>query len=69
MTTSKHHLLPVFLFKHDKLTDPLPNLSIAKEVVAERFGDSKITKQDMLGSFVAHGLDQKDAEQESLVQM
>ncbi|RVX72887.1 hypothetical protein B0A52_03240 [Exophiala mesophila] len=44
-------------------------MGIAKEVVAERFGDAKITKQDMLGSFVAHGLDKKDAEQESLVQI
>jgi hypothetical protein len=43
--------------------------SIAKEVVAERYGSEKITKPDMLGSFVAHGLSQKDAESESLVQM
>ncbi|KIW34406.1 uncharacterized protein PV07_01184 [Cladophialophora immunda] len=44
-------------------------MGIAKEIVAERYGDSKIVKRDMLGSFVAHGLTQKDAESESLVQI
>lgn len=44
-------------------------MRIAKEVVSERYGDSKIVKPDMLGSFVAHGLTQKDAESESLVQI
>ncbi|PGH11502.1 hypothetical protein AJ79_04877 [Helicocarpus griseus UAMH5409] len=44
-------------------------LSIAKEVVAERYGDNKITKNDMLGSFVAHGLSQQHAEAESAVQI
>jgi hypothetical protein len=42
---------------------------MAKEVVAERYGQDKVVKRDMLGSFVAHGLDQKNAESESLVQM
>ncbi|KLJ09236.1 hypothetical protein EMPG_15344 [Blastomyces silverae] len=44
-------------------------VGIAKEVVAERYGPNKITKPDMLGSFVAHGLSQRDAEAESLVQI
>ncbi|KAK2767798.1 hypothetical protein FQN54_003957 [Arachnomyces sp. PD_36] len=44
-------------------------MGIAKEVVAERYGENKISKPDMLGSFVAHGLSQKDAEAESLVQI
>ncbi|KAK2751927.1 hypothetical protein FQN55_008669 [Onygenales sp. PD_40] len=44
-------------------------MAIAKDVVAERYGEKKITKRDMLGSFVSHGLSQKDAEAESLVQI
>ncbi|ODH49103.1 hypothetical protein GX48_04721 [Paracoccidioides brasiliensis] len=43
--------------------------SITKAVVAERYGPHKITKPDMLGSFVANGLSQKEAEAESLVQI
>ncbi|KAK1974650.1 cytochrome P450 [Colletotrichum cereale] len=31
-------------------------MRIAKEIAGERFGPSKKTEQDMLGSFVAHGL-------------
>lgn len=46
----------------------LPN-RIAKEVVAERYGSEKVSKCDMLGSFVANGLSQTEAEPESLVQM
>ncbi|ODH13788.1 hypothetical protein ACO22_06903 [Paracoccidioides brasiliensis] len=42
---------------------------ITKAVVAERYGPHKITKPDMLGSFVANGLSQKEAEAESLVQI
>ena len=42
---------------------------MAKEVVAERYGENKIHRPDMLGSFVAHGLGQREAEAESLVQM
>jgi hypothetical protein len=42
---------------------------IAKQVTAERFGPDKKVQKDMLGSFVAHGLTQKEAESEILLQM
>jgi hypothetical protein len=42
---------------------------IAKKVTAERFGPDKKVRKDMLGSFVAHGLTQKEAESEILLQM
>lgn len=42
---------------------------IAKQVTAERFGPDKKVRKDMLGSFVAHGLTQKEAESEILLQM
>ncbi|KND88036.1 Pisatin demethylase [Tolypocladium ophioglossoides CBS 100239] len=44
-------------------------IKLAEEVVAERYGDDRIVKRDMLGSFVAHGLSQKDTEAEALVQI
>ncbi|KAK7430663.1 hypothetical protein QQZ08_002706 [Neonectria magnoliae] len=44
-------------------------MGIAKEVAAERFGPDKKTQKDMLGSFVAHGLTQKEAESEILLQI
>lgn len=44
-------------------------IGIATEKVAERFGDQKMVKQDMLGSFVRHGLNQKEAESEGVFQM
>jgi hypothetical protein len=43
--------------------------SIAKEVVASRYGAEKETQQDMLGSFIRHGITQAEAESECLVQM
>lgn len=43
--------------------------SIAKQVVGQRFGPDKVVQPDMLGSFVAHGLTQSEAESETLVQM
>ena len=43
--------------------------SIAKSVAAERFGPQKKVHKDMLGSFVAHGLTQEEAESEILLQM
>ncbi|KAI6784042.1 uncharacterized protein J7T54_004588 [Emericellopsis cladophorae] len=46
-----------------------PIMATAKRVVAERFGEKKVDKPDMLGSFVRHGLDQREAEAESLVQI
>lgn len=44
-------------------------IGIAKEKVAERFGDGRKVKQDMLGSFLKHGLSQQEAESESVLQM
>jgi len=44
-------------------------MGVAKQIVGERFGPDKKVKQDMLGSFVAHGLTQTEAESESLLQM
>lgn len=43
--------------------------SIAKAVAAERYGTGRKVQKDMLGSFVAHGLSQKEAESEILLQM
>jgi len=44
-------------------------IGIAKATAATRFGPDAITQNDMLGSFVAHGLTQSDAESEILVQI
>ena len=43
--------------------------SIAKQIVGERFGPNKKVQRDMLGSFIAHGLTQDEAESEILVQV
>jgi hypothetical protein len=43
--------------------------SITKEVVARRFGPNKKIQRDMLGSFIAHGLNQEEAESETILQM
>ena len=42
---------------------------IAQEVVRKRYGADKIAREDMLQSFVRHGLTQQEAESESLLQM
>ena len=42
---------------------------IANEIASERFGPNKKVRRDMLGSFVAHGLTQDEAESEILLQM
>ncbi|KAK3347287.1 cytochrome P450 [Lasiosphaeria hispida] len=44
-------------------------MGIAKQVVGERFGANKKVQPDMLGSFIAHGLTQSEAESETLVQI
>ncbi|KAL2682430.1 hypothetical protein Neosp_006881 [[Neocosmospora] mangrovei] len=44
-------------------------MGIAKAITAERFGPDKKVRKDMLGSFVAHGLTQKEAESEILLQI
>ena len=49
------------------IANPVP--SVAKKVVAERFGPNAITRQDMLNSFIRHGLSQEEAESEALLQI
>ncbi|KND92746.1 Pisatin demethylase [Tolypocladium ophioglossoides CBS 100239] len=44
-------------------------MAIAKQVAAERFGPNKKTQNDMLGSFVARGPTQSEAESEILLQI
>ncbi|KAK6223056.1 cytochrome P450 [Colletotrichum tabaci] len=44
-------------------------MSIAKQVAATRFGPKKKIQKDMLGSFVARGLTQAEAESEILMQL
>ncbi|PHH79236.1 hypothetical protein CDD80_5320 [Ophiocordyceps camponoti-rufipedis] len=44
-------------------------MAIAKQVAAERFGPDKKIQRDMLGSFVARGLTQSEAESEILMQL
>ena len=44
-------------------------IGIAKEKVAERFGEDRKVKQDMLGSFLKHGLTQEEAESEVVLQL
>ncbi|KAK4227400.1 putative cytochrome P450 E-class, group IV [Podospora fimiseda] len=44
-------------------------LPMAKSVVAERFGDDKMEKEDMLQSFIRHGLTQRECETEALIQI
>jgi hypothetical protein len=46
-----------------------PTFRLAKQVAAERYGPDKKVNDDMLGSFVRHGLTQKEAESETLLQM
>jgi len=44
-------------------------MGVAKETAAERFGPDKKVRRDMLGSFIAHGLTQREAESEILLQI
>jgi hypothetical protein len=46
-------------------------IAVAEARIAERFNDyeNQKDKQDMLGSFLRHGLSQKDAEGEAVLQM
>lgn len=55
-----HFVLPAFRF---------PFNAVAKDEVAERFGENRKVKQDMLGSFLRHGLSQEQAESEAVFQM
>ncbi|KAL8921692.1 MAG: hypothetical protein Q9208_005621 [Pyrenodesmia sp. 3 TL-2023] len=42
-------------------------MGIAKQMVARRFGAGKEIKEDMLGSYVKHGLSQREAETEAVL--
>jgi hypothetical protein len=42
---------------------------IAKVASAERFGENKKERRDMLGSFVRHGLTQREIQSEILLQL
>ncbi|KAK2044941.1 pisatin demethylase [Colletotrichum somersetense] len=44
-------------------------MGIAKKEAAERFGPDKKVQRDMLGSFIAHGLTQEEAESEIILQI
>jgi cytochrome P450 len=44
-------------------------VGVAQKAVAERFGSDAKKVQDMLGSFVSHGLTQQECEVESLLQI
>ncbi|KAK8035281.1 cytochrome P450 monooxygenase [Apiospora rasikravindrae] len=44
-------------------------LSVTKKIVATRFGPKAVDRQDMLGSFVRHGLDQEDCNAEVVFQI
>ncbi|KAL4928037.1 cytochrome P450 [Aspergillus undulatus] len=44
-------------------------MGVAKKIVATRYGPHKKTRQDMLGSFIQHGLTQEEAEQETVLQI
>ncbi|KAG7288451.1 hypothetical protein NEMBOFW57_004802 [Staphylotrichum longicolle] len=44
-------------------------MGIAKATAAERFGPNKMVQKDMLGSFVARGLTQEEAEAEIMLQV
>ncbi|KAJ5699690.1 hypothetical protein N7536_002703 [Penicillium majusculum] len=41
-------------------------MGIAKKVVGDRYGPKKVVREDMLGTFVRNGLDQRQAESEIL---
>ena len=42
-------------------------MGIAKQMVARRFGAGKEVKEDMLGSYIKHGLSQREAETEAVL--
>lgn len=44
-------------------------LGTAKEKVSERFGDDRKVVEDMLGSFLKHGVTQEEAESETVLQL
>lgn len=44
-------------------------MDFARERVQERFGDDAVKRNDMLGSFISHGLTREQLESETLTQM
>ncbi|KAJ9667423.1 hypothetical protein H2201_002291 [Coniosporium apollinis] len=44
-------------------------MGVAKRTVSKRFGPEKITKKDMIGSWLQHGLSQEQVEVESVLQV
>lgn len=44
-------------------------MGFARDRVAERFGEKRIVRQDMLGSFINRGLSQEELESETLTQI
>jgi len=50
-------------------TDVFLLFSLAQEVVGERFGPNEKTRRDMIGSFVRHGLSQRQVEAEAVLQL
>jgi hypothetical protein len=59
-----------FPFHQDQLNLTYVNLtSMAKEVAAQRFGPDKKVTKDMVGSFVRHGLTEREIQGEIILQM
>ncbi len=52
-----------------RTADNLTISSLAKKIVSRRFGPQKVDRKDMLGSFLQHGLSQREAETEATLQM
>ena len=51
------------------MTHLMDRCRIAQKTVSRRYGDGKEEKEDMLGSFVRHGLTQSQAEAAAVLQM
>lgn len=57
------------LLPKEKLEGVVRQQELAKKQVAERFGEDKVVRRDMLGSFVKHGLGHTNAWLETFVQI
>ncbi|KAL0777984.1 hypothetical protein CaCOL14_005637 [Colletotrichum acutatum] len=57
------------MYEYIKTTEENLPVFMAKRFSAERFGPDAKVQRDMLGSFVAHGLTQEEAESEILLQI
>ena len=70
--TMKLLQLPIFSFMLPSEKDSVgvgKTMAIAKRVAAERFGPGAKAQRDMIGSFIARGLDQSELESEILLQL